>query len=66
MTYHVTWVIDVEARSPKGAAQKARKIQLDPESTATVFEVYKIPKKLTKAQMRHGLKTVTVDLLGWE
>lgn len=65
MSYHVTWVIDIDARSPKEAVQKARKIQLDPESIATVFEVYKIPKKLTKAQMRHGLKTVTVDLLGW-
>jgi hypothetical protein len=63
--YHVKWEIDVEAGSPKQAAKKALKIQRDPESIATVFEVYKRPKKLTKAQMRHGLKTTTVDLQGW-
>ena len=63
--YHVRWDIDVEAGSPKQAAKKALKIQRDPESIATVFEVYLRPKKYTKKQLRHGLKATTVDLLGW-
>ena len=37
--YLVTWKIDVEADSPQEAAQMAREIQQDPESTATVFLV---------------------------
>ena len=37
--YHVKWEIDVDAGNAEEAALKARQIQLDPESTATVFEV---------------------------
>lgn len=40
MKYLVTWEIDIDADSPKEAAEKARHIQLDPESMATVFEVF--------------------------
>lgn len=39
MEYHVKWEIEVEADSPLEAARKAREIQLNPESTATVFDV---------------------------
>lgn len=39
MEYRVTWAIDIEADSPLEAARKAREIQLDPDSTATVFDV---------------------------
>jgi hypothetical protein len=39
MEYMVRWSIDIEAGSPEEAAQKAREIQLDPRSHATVFEV---------------------------
>jgi hypothetical protein len=37
--YVVAWTIDVEADDPWAAANEARKIQLDPESTATIFTV---------------------------
>lgn len=35
--YLITWTIEVEADSPLEAVQEARKIQLDPDSHATVF-----------------------------
>ncbi len=35
----VQWAIDLDANSPEEADKKAREIQLDPESTATVFKV---------------------------
>jgi hypothetical protein len=38
-TYRVTWTIEVEAEDPFYAAFKAREIQLDPTSEATVFAV---------------------------
>jgi hypothetical protein len=38
-TYRVAWLIDLEAASPQEAAAKARRIQLNPDSIATVFEV---------------------------
>lgn len=37
--YRVRWEIDVEAKSPHHAAQLARRIQLDPENTATFYKV---------------------------
>lgn len=37
--YRVIWEIDVEAASPELAAQAAKEIQLDYESTANVFKV---------------------------
>lgn len=41
MTLHtVIWEIQVEADSKREAAQKALEIQRDPDSTATVFNVY--------------------------
>ena len=38
-TYRVSWESDIDADSPRGAAEKARAIQRDPESLATVFDV---------------------------
>lgn len=38
-TYLVTWEIDIDADSPREAAEKALAIQRNPESTATVFQV---------------------------
>lgn len=38
-SYHVVWEIVVEAKSPKAAAEKCLKIQRDPDSHATVFDV---------------------------
>ena len=39
ITYHVEWTIDIEADGPAEAAERAREIQQDPESIATVFRV---------------------------
>jgi len=39
-TYTVRWEIDVDADSPEAAARQALEIQRDPESIATVFEVF--------------------------
>lgn len=38
--YQVEWIMDIEADSPGEAARKALRIQRDPTSIATVFEVY--------------------------
>jgi hypothetical protein len=38
--YRVTWEIDIDADSPEEAAQKALDIQRNPESMATVFDVF--------------------------
>ena len=38
-TYHVLWEIDLDAESPREAAELALSIMLDSESTATVFDV---------------------------
>lgn len=37
--YRVTWVIDIEADTPRDAAHAALAIQRNPNSTATVFDV---------------------------
>jgi len=37
--YRVRWSIDITATSAKKAARIARRIQLDPKSMATYFEV---------------------------
>lgn len=42
--YRVLWEIEVTAESPKEAVKRAREIQLDPESIATVFEVSEVPE----------------------
>ena len=52
--YRVTWQIDIDAENPKAAAEQGHKIMLDPDSLATVFEVYDENEKET-----------VVDLLGW-
>jgi hypothetical protein len=36
----VIWEIEIEADSPEGAAQRARAIQLTPDMSATVFDVW--------------------------
>ena len=38
--YHVVWEIDICATSYRQAAKKALEIQRDPDSTATIFDVY--------------------------
>ncbi len=41
--YHVTWEIDVDAENEEDAARQALEMQRDPESSATVFDVYAYP-----------------------
>lgn len=38
-SYRVVWEIDIDACSPKEAAEKALAIQRNPESIATVFDI---------------------------
>jgi len=38
--YRVCWEIDIVASSPEDAARRALRIQRDPASTATVFDVH--------------------------
>jgi len=40
MEYRVRWEIDVDAENPVEAARQARAMQVDPSSTANVFDVY--------------------------
>ena len=40
MQYRITWEIDIDADTPQEAAKQARNVQLDPESSATVFDVW--------------------------
>ena len=40
MEFHVTWEIDINADSPKEAAQQARAVQLTLGMSATVFDVW--------------------------
>ena len=37
--YHVEWAIELDADSPREAAQEALTIQRDPDSIAVVFDV---------------------------
>ena len=37
--YHVSWEIDITAETPQQAAITARHYQLDPDSTADIFNV---------------------------
>lgn len=39
LTYRVSWEIDVHADAPREAAEQALKIQRNPASIATVFQV---------------------------
>ena len=39
-TYQIEWKITIEADSPMEAAEIARGYQLDPESIATIFDVW--------------------------
>ena len=49
----VQWKIDIDAKTPKKAAMEAQKIQRDPESTATFFEV---TNKETQEEVKKCIK----------
>jgi len=53
--YKVRWEIDVDARSHREAAREALKIQRDPGSIATVFEVRSFKAtRATSTKKRHN------------
>jgi hypothetical protein len=56
--YRVRWEIEVEAETPREAAEKARHYQTKPGTTATVFAVAEIRPYAIR---RHG-DPVTIDL----
>lgn len=50
--YRVVWEIDIEdAETPEEAARKALSIQRDPNSIATVFDVYQGDKKVAQVDV---------------
>jgi hypothetical protein len=53
-TYRLKWEIDIEADDPVAAAKQARATQLDPNSTAVVFEVTEHPTATMRAGISHG------------
>lgn len=61
--YLVTWIIDIYAESPEDAAAQARKIQLDPKSVATVFDVQDQKSNVTTSI---DLETAEPVLMGTE
>lgn len=54
MEYKVTWSIEVDAESPKDAARISRQIQLDSNSTATVFDVTDEKGNVTTVDLRES------------
>jgi hypothetical protein len=61
--YYIEWRIDVPATSPEEAAIKAREIQRDPESTATVFHVAREGKDPRRFDFGNKFKAVDVENL---
>ncbi len=58
--YRVAWEIDIYATSHREAAQQAWEIQRDPESTATVFDVYRLD--LPERKLLNANEPVRIDL----
>jgi len=58
--YRVHWEIDIWAGSARQAARCARQIQLDPENTATVFEVVDFGSEKKTLQTVDILKSLPV------
>ena len=47
MTFRVTWEIEIDADSPREAAELALEIQRDPDSEALAFDVERLSTKKT-------------------
>lgn len=56
-TYRVSWLIDVEADTPREAVEKALKVQRDSSSNATVFQA----SRHSDETGRHLEGTWTID-----
>lgn len=57
--YTVTWDIDIEADSPREAAEEAQRIMQDPESTAQYFKV----EYMLNKHVEFKSQAIYVDLL---
>ena len=67
MKYLVRWEIDSDAATPLEAAHEARAAQLQPNTSATVFDVYEPDAPFTDEDNRfrrglHGPKPTRIDL----
>jgi hypothetical protein len=62
MFYTVKWLIEVEAETPKEAAEKALKIQRDPESIATFFDVSWMETTRFPSGETHSVRHESIDL----
>jgi len=62
MFYTVKWLIEVDADTPEEAARKARKIQRDPESIATFFDVSWLETTKFASGEMHSVAHKTVEL----
>ena len=51
MNYRLVWQIDVEADTPREAAEKALAIQRNPNSIATAFDVFEKPGHKTQVDL---------------
>jgi len=61
--YKVTWEIEIDARTPRAAAKEALRIQRDPGSIATVFNVaYHKNTKTKTGKTRSRYVHDTIDL----
>ena len=59
-TYRVIWRIDIQAESAVAAAERARDVQRDPESIASLFEVIECPSPGRQAD--HSTPRIAVDV----
>jgi len=60
-TYKVTWEIELDATSPREAAELALEIQRDPFSTATVFTVFTVFTVVDVYDMRAWEETIDLE-----
>jgi hypothetical protein len=53
-TYRVIWEIDVEADSPKDAAELARNFQAAPDTIATIYDVRDEVGELSRVDLQEN------------
>jgi hypothetical protein len=61
-SYRVIWRIDIQAESAVAAAERARDVQRDPESIASLFEVIECPSP--GRQTDYSTPRIAVDVCG--
>lgn len=61
--YLITWTIEIEASDAIEAVREARKIQLDPDSHATVFKAAAVDEEEEEIDISHYFETETEKLM---